>query len=103
MTAHEKAHAAESYAPGTASAHEENFANLQQEVELLQSYLPLSPTAETVKGYIDEIIADLSEDVRARKGVTGSVMKALWDKLGEAKSLVDKKEVGKWVNEALKR
>lgn len=70
---------------------------------MLQSYLPPSPTAETVKGYIDEIIAGLSEEVRARKGVTGSVMKALWDKLGEAQGLVDKKEVGKWVNEALKR
>jgi hypothetical protein len=41
--------------------------------------------------------------VREGKGVTGAVMKELQKTMGDAWNVVDRKEVGKWVAEALKR
>jgi hypothetical protein len=41
--------------------------------------------------------------VREGKGVTGAVMKELQKKMGDTWNVIDRKEVGKWVAEALKR
>jgi hypothetical protein len=45
----------------------------------------------------------LEQSVRDGKGVTGAVMKELQKRMGDAWNVVDRKEVGKWVAEALKR
>lgn len=95
--------AAESYAPNSPSPHPENHANLTSEVSLLQSYLPSTPSAESIGSSISEIIASLEESVKSSKGVQGVVMKTLWEKLGDAAGAVDRKEIGKMVAEALKK
>ncbi|KAK1920904.1 Yqey-like protein-domain-containing protein [Papiliotrema laurentii] len=95
--------AAESYAPGSPSAHEDNYTNLTNEIKLLQSYLPSAPSAESIGNSISEIIASLDESVKQSKGVQGVVMKALWEKLGESAGGVDRKEIGKLVADALKK
>lgn len=97
-----KAVAAESYAPGTPGDNAENYAQLNNEISLLKSYLPVAPTPEAVQTAIDEIIGGLTAEVRASKGVTGVVIKALWEKLGDARASVDKKDVAKRVTESLK-
>jgi uncharacterized protein YqeY len=95
--------AAEQYSPSSASPHAENHASLLNEIELLRGYLPAAPSAESLRTAIDEIVQGLEADVRASKGAPGAVLKSLWEKLGDAKASVDKKEVGRWVVEALKR
>jgi uncharacterized protein YqeY len=91
--------AALEYAPGAAGAHEEMFAGFQNEIKILKGFLPAAPTAEAVQAYIDEIVAGLTD--RSPKA-TGQVMKALWDRLGDARASVDKKDVAKRVTDALK-
>ena len=76
---------------------------MSSEVSLLQSYLPATPSIESITGYITEIIGSLEESVKAGKGVQGVVMKSLWEKLGEAAGAVDRKEIGRIVAEALKK
>ena len=44
----------------------------------------------------------LSDEVRSSKGAMGSVMKGLWEKLGDSAQAVDRKEIGKMVGEMLK-
>lgn len=74
-----------------------------QEIELLKRYLPATPSPDSLQGTIREIIESLEEDVRAGRGVTGAVMKELQKRLGDSWNVIDRKEVGKWVAEALKR
>ncbi|OCF34598.1 hypothetical protein I316_03639 [Kwoniella heveanensis BCC8398] len=95
--------AAESYAPNSPSAHPENHASLTSEINLLRSFLPTAPSEQSLRSSINKIISALPEDVRSSKSVTGKVLAALWEELGESKGGVDKKEVGKWVQEALKK
>lgn len=52
---------------------------------------------------MDEVISSLSAEVRAGKGAMGPVMKGILEKLGEAAGVVDRKEIGRLVQEALKR
>lgn len=73
------------------------------EIQLLKSYLPESPSQESIQGTIRETIDALEQSVREGKGVTGAVMKELQKKMGDAWNVIDRKEVGKWVAEALKR
>ncbi|KAL1410201.1 hypothetical protein Q8F55_004206 [Vanrija albida] len=94
--------AAEAYAPGTPGDHAENFATLNAEIKLLGSFLPVAPTPEAVQAIIDEIVAGLPEDQRKSKSVTGVVIKGLWERLGDARALVDKKDAAKRVSDALK-
>lgn len=94
--------AAESYAPGSPSAHEGNYSELMNEISLLSGYMPTAPTPEAVQAAIDEIVAGLDAEVRASKGATGAVMRALWEKLGDARAAVDKKDVAARVGKALK-
>lgn len=95
--------AAESYAPGSPSAHEENYTELMNEIKLLSSFMPTAPTPEAIQATIDEIVAGLSAEARANKAATGTVMRALWEKLGEARAAVDKKDVAARVSQALKQ
>ncbi|KLT41056.1 GatB/YqeY domain-containing protein [Cutaneotrichosporon oleaginosum] len=90
--------AAESYAPGAPGASEEHYANFNNEIALLEKYMPEAPTPEAVQKIIDEIVASLET---RNKGQTGSVMKALWERLGEARAAVDKKDVAARVAKAL--
>lgn len=76
--------------------------NLQSEISLLQSFLPQSPTAESLSQIIQETIDSLDEEVRRSKGAVGAVMKGLFGKLGDAGLAVDRKEVGKMVGDMLK-
>ena len=76
--------------------------NLQSEITLLQSFLPQSPSLESISGSINEVIANLSDEVRNSKGAVGVVMKNLWQKLGDSAMAVDRKEIGKMVGEMLK-
>ncbi|WVQ94427.1 hypothetical protein IAU59_001506 [Kwoniella sp. CBS 9459] len=99
----QRVQAAESYAPTSSSPHEENHASLTSEINLLRSFLPAAPSEESLRSSIQKIIDGLPEDVRTSKSVTGKVLAALWEELGESKGGVDKKEVGKWVQEALKK
>ena len=69
---------------------------------MLRSYLPDSPSAESLGEMISDVIAGLSEDARSGRGAAGAVMKGLWERLGEDGRAVDRKEVGKMVGEALK-
>lgn len=64
--------------------------------------MPAAPTPEAVQGFIDEIVAGLSAEVRASKGATGAVMRALWERLGDARAAVDKKDVAERVGKSLK-
>jgi len=73
------------------------------EIQLLKSYLPESPSPESIQGTIRETIDALEQSVREGKGVTGAVMKELQKKMGDTWNVIDRKEVGKWVAEALKR
>jgi uncharacterized protein YqeY len=75
------------------------YAGFQNEIKILRGYLPAAPTAEAVQVYIDEIVAGIAD--RSPKA-TGQVMKALWERLGEARASVDKKDVARRVTEALK-
>jgi len=95
--------AAESYAPSSPSAHSENHSALMSEISLLKSYLPASPSPESIQGTIKETIESLEQSVREGRGVTGAVMKELQKTMGDTWNVVDRKEVGKWVAEALKR
>ncbi|KAK4688168.1 uncharacterized protein P7C73_g1941, partial [Tremellales sp. Uapishka_1] len=95
--------AADSYAPGGASPHAENHSSLQSEIDLLKTYLPPAPSSDVIQTTISGIISSLEKEMLASKGVTGHVMKNLWEKLGDSKAGVDKKEIGKWVTEALKK
>lgn len=74
-----------------------------EEINLLKGYLPASPSPDSIQAIIKEVIDGLEPDVRAGKGVTGAVMKELPKKMGNSWTVVDRKEVGKWVAEALKR
>jgi len=74
-------------------------AGFLNEIKILKSYLPAAPTPEAVQGYIDEIVAGMTD--RSPKA-TGTVMKALWERLGDARASVDKKDVARRVSEALK-
>lgn len=49
------------------------------------------------------MIGSLSAEVRSGKGAMGPAMKGILEKLGEAASAVDRKEIGKLVQEGLKR
>ena len=93
--------AAESYAPDTPGAHPEMHAQLAAEIALLQAYMPTAPTGEAVQALVDEIVGGLPADKRG-KSATGTVMKALWERLGDARAAVDKKDVARRVGEALK-
>lgn len=73
------------------------------EIQLLKSYLPESPSPELIQGTIRETIDALEQSMREGKGVTGAVMKELQKKMGDTWNVIDRKEVGKWVAEALKR
>lgn len=73
------------------------------EIDLLKRYLPPTPSPDSLQGTIREVIEGLEEEVKAGRGVTGAVMKELQKKLGDSWSVIDRKEVGKWVAEALKR
>ncbi|WWD16752.1 hypothetical protein CI109_101183 [Kwoniella shandongensis] len=95
--------AAESYSPSSPSPHAENHASLTSEINLLRSFLPPIPTNESIQSSINKIIASLDSEVRGSKSATGKVLAALWEELGESKAGVDKKEVGKWVQDALKK
>ncbi|WVR04064.1 hypothetical protein IAU60_001063 [Kwoniella sp. DSM 27419] len=99
----QRTQAAESYAPTSASPHPDNHSSLLNEINLLKSFLPTGPTAEVIQAGINKIIAALPGDVRGSKSAAGKVMSLLWEELGEGKAAVDKKEVGKWVQEALKK
>ncbi|GMK54533.1 hypothetical protein CspeluHIS016_0111190 [Cutaneotrichosporon spelunceum] len=90
--------AAESYAPGAPGASEEHYGNFMSEIALLEKYMPVAPTGEAVQKIIDEIVAGLET---RNKGQTGTVMKALWERLGEARAAVDKKDVATRVAKAL--
>lgn len=103
IVADSQSQAAESYAPSSPSAHPENHEALMSEISLLKSYLPASPSSESIQGTIRETIESLEQSVRDGKGVTGAVMKELQKKMGDAWNVIDRKEVGKWVAEALKR
>ncbi|CAD6576830.1 MAG: hypothetical protein TREMPRED_001779 [Tremellales sp. Tagirdzhanova-0007] len=94
--------AAESYSPSSSSPHPKMHQNLQSEITLLQSFLPPSPSSESLSGLINEVIVGLSDEVRSSKGAMGSVMKGLWEKLGDSAQAVDRKEIGKMVGEMLK-
>lgn len=72
-------------------------------MDLLKSYLPTSPSVESMTKTVEEIIGSLEESVRSSKGVQGVVMKTLWEKLGSAAGTVDKKEIGKVVADLLKK
>lgn len=98
----QRTHAAESYAPSSPSAHPENHTSLTNEISLLRSFLPAAPSEEVLQSIIKKTIESLPEDVRSSKGAAGKVLQALWEELGESKAAVDKKAVGKWVQEALK-
>lgn len=74
-----------------------------QEINLLKSYLPATPSPDSIQATIRETINSLEQDVRAGKGVTGAVMKELQKRLGDSWNIIDRKEVGKWVADALKR
>lgn len=65
--------------------------------------MPAAPTAEAVQALIDEIVGALPGDVRAGRGATGQIMKALWERLGDARAAVDKKDVAARVAAALKK
>lgn len=65
--------------------------------------MPEAPTPEAVQAIIDGIVAGLPEDVRSGRGATGQVMKALWEKLGEARAAVDKKDVAARVQAAISK
>ena len=78
------------------------YANLLSEIDLLKSFLPHSPSAESLSQSISEVISSLSEEVRHSKGAVGAVMKSLWEKLGKEGTAVDRKEVGRLVGEMLK-
>ncbi|BEJ11285.1 hypothetical protein CspHIS471_0107070 [Cutaneotrichosporon sp. HIS471] len=91
--------AAESYAPGAPGASEEHYANFMDEIALLEKYMPVAPTGEAVQKIVDEIVAGLETRNKAQ---TGTVMKALWERLGEARAAVDKKDVAARVAKALK-
>ncbi|KAK8861346.1 hypothetical protein IAR55_002165 [Kwoniella newhampshirensis] len=95
--------AAESYAPSSPSPHPENHASLLTEIDLLRSFLPPIPSATSLQQSISKIIASLPDDVRGSKGAAGKVLGVLWEQLGESKAGVDKKEIGKWVQDALRR
>lgn len=73
------------------------------EIDLLKRYLPASPSSDSIQGTIREAIESLDAEVRAGRGVTGAVMKELQSRLGDSWGVVDRKQVGKWVAEALKR
>ena len=103
MKLNRKTQAAELYSPSSASPHPENHSSLLSEIQLLKSYLPAAPSSESLQSAIKSIVDGLAADVRSSKGAPGSVMKALWEQLGDAKASVDKKEVGRWVTEALKK
>jgi uncharacterized protein YqeY len=75
------------------------FASFQNEIVLLRSYLPDAPSSEAVQAIIDEIVGSL--ETRGTKQ-TGPVMKALWERLGESRASVDKKDVAKRVADALR-
>lgn len=63
--------------------------------------MPAAPTPEAVQAIIDDIVAGLPEDVRKSRAATGQVMKALWERLGEARAAVDKKDVASRVQAAI--
>lgn len=100
--------AAESYAPNSPSPHPENHSSLLNEINLLRTYLPTAPSSDQLRTIITEIISGLTNDSKGAKGnsnanaAIGEVMKSLWEKLGDQKAGVDKKEVGKLVSELLK-
>ncbi|WVO17958.1 hypothetical protein L204_105656 [Cryptococcus depauperatus] len=98
----QRTQAAELYAPSSHSAHPENHSSLVNEITLLQSFLPAAPSEESIRASIEKILGSLSEDARASKSTAGKVLQMLWEELGEDKVAVDKKAVGKWVQEALK-
>lgn len=60
--------------------------------------MPEAPTPEAVQALVDEIVAGLET---RNKAATGTVMKALWERLGEARAAVDKKDVAQRVAKAL--
>ncbi|WWC59969.1 uncharacterized protein I303_102532 [Kwoniella dejecticola CBS 10117] len=99
----QRTQASEAYAPSSSSPHPENHSSLQNEIKLLQSFLPESPSTEILQQLIDKILANLSDEVRASKGVAGQVINGLWEQLGDQKGGVDKKLVGKLVQDALKK
>lgn len=65
--------------------------------------MPEGPSVEAVQALIDEIVAALPEDVRNGRSATGQIMKALWEKLGDARAAVDKKDVAARVQAALRK
>ncbi|ODN80777.1 hypothetical protein L202_02928 [Cryptococcus amylolentus CBS 6039] len=99
----QRTQAAESYAPSSPSAHPENYASLTKEIALIRSFLPAAPSEEAVQAAVTKIIQALPEDVRSSKGAAGKVLQTLWEELGDGKAAVDKKAVGKWVQDSLKK
>jgi uncharacterized protein YqeY len=98
-----QATAAESYAPSSPSSSPEHYTALQNEISLIQSYLPASSSLESVQQSISDIIASLSEEGRSGKGAMAVVIKELWERLGDGGKGLDRKEVGKMVSEAMKK
>ncbi|WWC87510.1 uncharacterized protein L201_002400 [Kwoniella dendrophila CBS 6074] len=99
----QRTQASESYSPSSSSPHPENYSSLQKEIELLKGFLPESPSTEILQTLIDKIIGNLSNELKASKGVAGKVINGLWEELGDKKGGVDKKLVGKLVQDALKK
>lgn len=49
------------------------------------------------------MIGSLSAEVRSGRGAMGPAMKGIMEKLGQAAGVVDRKEIGRLVQEALKK
>ncbi|WVW79757.1 hypothetical protein I302_101727 [Kwoniella bestiolae CBS 10118] len=92
-----------SYSPTSPSPHPENYSSLLNEITLLKSFLPEAPSNEALQQSIDKIISGLTDELKASRGVAGQVINKLWEELGDSKNGVDKKVVGKMVQEGLKR
>ncbi|WRT65455.1 uncharacterized protein IL334_002398 [Kwoniella shivajii] len=99
----QRTQASESYSPSSPSPHPENYSSLQKEIDLLRSFLPKSPSNEIIQTLVDKVIGALPDDIRSSKGAAGKVIAGLWEELGDKKGGVDRKVVGKMVQEALKK
>ncbi|WWC68975.1 uncharacterized protein I206_102911 [Kwoniella pini CBS 10737] len=99
----QRTQASESYSPNSPSPHADNYSSLQNEIKLLQSFLPEAPSNEILQQIINKIIGNLSDEIKVSKGVAGKVINGLWEELGDKKGGVDKKLVGKLVQDALKK
>ncbi|KAL7419771.1 hypothetical protein Q5752_005687 [Cryptotrichosporon argae] len=98
-----RADAALAYAPTSSTPHADNHAALLSEIAVLQSYLPDAPSAAALDALVGRVVGELSADERASRGVMGTVLKRVWEALGDARAGVDKKVVVAGIQEALRR